>query len=303
MDRRFDIDILRIVSSFGIIWFHSGIFGHEISSSALICYLILSGYLSHFDKKRSFSESFVYRFNRLMVPWLFWFFVYGILNIIRGKTFLPEQFGFFVGILHGTSIHLWYVPFIFTLLLFFDFIKKFFSKKQLSVLSSLFAIAVLLATPLWRSFSFELGYPFAQYFHAIPAFFVGIFFQLQESIHCKVILSIFIALIFVSLSVSDFSGVGLPYLIGIFSCSVLIGKEHLMFLKCVILKSNILSRSISVFSKASFGVYLVHVALLSVAKNIFNIQGIFLPFFVFVAAYFIIIVLFKVNAKFFKVLA
>ena len=302
MNRRFDIDILRIVSSFGIILFHSGIVWNEISSSALICYLILSGYLSHFDKKRSFSESFVYRFNRLMVPWLFWFFVYGILNIIRGKTFLPEQFGFFVGILHGTSIHLWYVPFIFILLLFFDFIKKLFSKKQLSVLSSFFAVAILLATPLWRNFSFELGYPFAQYFHAISAFFVGIFFLLQESIHYRAAQSIFIALIFVSLSVSVFSGVGLPYLIGIFSCSILISKEHLRFLKCVILKSKILSRSILVFSKASFGVYLVHVALLSVSKNIFHIHGIFLPLFVFVAAHFLVIVLVKANANFSKVL-
>ena len=46
MRKRADIEFLRVLSTFGIVWFHSGVFGHEFAYSGLIVFLILSMYLA-----------------------------------------------------------------------------------------------------------------------------------------------------------------------------------------------------------------------------------------------------------------
>lgn len=298
MSRRLDIDIIRILSSFGIIWFHTGIFGHQISYSALICYLIISGYLAGYDNSLSFRNHFKIRFKRLIVPWAFWFIFYGAFNLAKGERFLPENYNFFIGVLHGTSIHLWYIPFIFLFLVIFDFSKMFLSRSQMSLFSACFSVLYLSLLPFWREFSLELGYPYAQYVHAIPGFFIGIFFQLYSSI--KNILSrfLFFSLLLISISLAFYGDFGFAYFFGIIVSSALMLKERLKFLNSFLIKKITATNYLVATSSASFGVYFCHVFIISISKNIFHINGIFLPIIVFIASYLVILTSIKLMPKY-----
>jgi len=298
MSRRLDIDIIRILSSFGIIWFHTGIYGHQFSYSSLICYLIISGYLAGYDNSLSFKNHFKVRFERLIVPWAFWFIFYGAFNLTKGKTFLPENYNFFIGVLHGTSIHLWYIPFIFLFLVIFDFSKMFLSKSQMSLFSACFSVLYLSLVPFWREFSLDLGYPYAQYIYAVPGFFIGIFFQLYTSINTILSRFLFFSLLLISVFLVFYCDGSFAYFFGIFASSILILNEHLKFLNRFLIKNIIGANYLVAISSASFGVYFCHVFIISISKNIFHISGIFLPIIVFIVSYFIILTLIKLMPKY-----
>ena len=104
-ERRQDIEILRVFSVFGIVWYHSNVVGGDYAYSGLIFFVILSAYLSG-PAKLDFRLDFLMRAQRLLVPWLIWYFVYGLVNVIRGRPLVDTSNGLIAGILQGPSIHL-----------------------------------------------------------------------------------------------------------------------------------------------------------------------------------------------------
>ena len=107
------IELLRIVAAFGIIWFHSKLpeFG-IVSYGGLVIFLTFSSYFAAIAPI-SRPDYLLRLGKRLLLPWAAWWLVYGALNLADHRPLLLPHHDITLGVLTGTHIHLWYLPFIF----------------------------------------------------------------------------------------------------------------------------------------------------------------------------------------------
>lgn len=270
--RRQDIEILRILSAFGIVFFHAN--GSNVAYAALIIFAILSMFLSGTEKKKVTVELVSKRFKRLIIPWVVWFVIYGLINLVRQKEFFPVGSGVVSGILAGSSIHLWYMPFIFGCILLFDVIKNNFSRIFISIASPLLAAIILFFTPIWREASIELGAPLAQYAHAMAAIFIGISFSYIGSQNKYISTFLLFLIISSAIIALPFSGVGLTYLIAILCSLLLITK----------LGERCQKIDFYPLSQCMLGVYFIHIAIMRLVGKFFLGQGILIPIVTFITS-------------------
>jgi hypothetical protein len=256
MGKRQEIELLRIVSAFGVVWFHSSDLGKDIAYSGLISFLLLSLYFS--AKSGSNQKPVLARVRRLLVPWIIWLFFYGALNVIFHKPFIKTDNGLIAGILAGSSIHLWYMPFIFTATVIFDFIKKYVNGTILVYICSILAVLTFVMTGFWRPWSLELGYPWAQYAHAFAGILVGVVFANSGSVKRPVAAGLMVlTLIAVALFGCNAAGIGVPYLLGITAAMlVLLPRWNLHA-----------AVNIQALSECTLGIYLSHIFWLMVIRK------------------------------------
>ncbi|NJK36307.1 MAG: acyltransferase family protein [Oscillatoriales cyanobacterium SM2_3_0] len=275
---RQDIEVLRLISALGIVWYHSGARGANIGYSGLIFFVILSVFLvSH--KKISIQK----RARRLLLPWLIWFVFYGVLNKITDEPFVNLKNGFLPGILAGSLIHLWYLPFIFIVLVTIDVIKNIFSSSTLAHTGAILAIILLIFSDQWREPTIALGYPWEQYAHATPAVLIGLFFRGFDQIGTKLRTFLLLLILFASIHSTVFSSVGIPYTIGAIAFSSI-----LLYPLPIPERFNIIN-----MSKLSLGIYLIHPFLLMVAHKLSLHPGILLSIIIFLASSLLIWILTK----------
>ncbi|MFH0974671.1 MAG: acyltransferase family protein [Spirochaetota bacterium] len=268
MKYRQDIELFRILSAFGIVWFHSHLKGADIGYSGLVFFIILSVYLS------GDGHNVIQRLKSLLLPWLSWSLFYGFVNFIIDKPFIDTDNGFITGLLAGSKIHLWYLPFMFFILILFDLIKKNSTVLKIGYSAVCIALISLLSVFLWRDFTNALGAPWAQYSHALPAVFVGAYFWAFNKLTSIFQFHKFIMLLFLLAAVININitGVGISYTIGI-----------LMFFPIIFfppwLNFNFNIRNIS---ELTLGIYLLHPFIYMVFFK-FNVNlGYFLPLAVFI---------------------
>ncbi|UCD53437.1 MAG: acyltransferase [Phycisphaerales bacterium] len=113
------IDGLRILAAVGIVWFHTDgapyrYIGYTGLPIFLLIFFSLITHRSGTDPARYFFKR---RWNRLVMPWLFWSLLYGALRIIKGAC-SGEASSFqamlsLETVLAGTHVHLWYLPYAF----------------------------------------------------------------------------------------------------------------------------------------------------------------------------------------------
>jgi len=114
-----NIDRLRILAAIGIVWFHTenAPYRHIAYAGLPIFLLIFCSLLTSHGKDVSTGEFFKRRWNRLMLPWLFWSAVYGLCRVAKafftGHAEPIESMFSAETLLAGTSIHLWYLPYAF----------------------------------------------------------------------------------------------------------------------------------------------------------------------------------------------
>lgn len=270
--KRQDIELLRIISTFAIVWYHSGAIGHEISYGGLIIFVLLSMYLAG-QSNYSGNHPYLRKFERIIIPWSIWFVIYGLVNVLLHKPIIPLHNGIFAGILSGSSIHLWYMPFIFGCLLLFDIVKRHASKSLIAWLSAVLTTTILGSTPFWRLESIQLGEPLAQYAHALAAVTLGIFFSYLSILHGRYQIFLLFIIVISALSAIPYTGVGIPYLIGIFAGSILVYRPLLN--KLWIFTGS--SFDFSSISQYTLGIYFVHVLILTVLEKTHFFYGIYLP--------------------------
>lgn len=164
------IDLLRIVAAFAVVAFHAGLQPREAFYGGLIVFLALSPMYemgANLSRRRSSGELA----TTFLVPLAFWFPVYGVVNLARGRPFVPDNG--LLGILAGPSIHLWFLPFMFAVLVVLNQLKH----EQWRV--PLFACAIvampgLAATsPLWSDSDWLSRAPLGQWVHASAAVCAG----------------------------------------------------------------------------------------------------------------------------------
>lgn len=267
---RQDIETLRIISAFGIIWFHAGINpGWAESYAGLMVFIILSVF---FTMQGSSSRSLYQRMERLLIPWAVWFVIYGLLNVITGNPFLESSGNLVMAILAGTKIHLWFLPFIGGVTLALVICKRLLSLSAMAITGVVVA-CVLICSLGWIK-HYEFGRPFDQYVNALPAVFVGVFYGGFSALNRQMkILCLGLLIAALTLGYYVFYGkVNIAYLLSCLSCLLLLvpaGKIPFPF-------------TVSAVSKLMFGVYLVHPLTLGVLRKLQVAEGALLPLAAFV---------------------
>jgi len=299
-NRNYNLEILRIISCFGIVLLHGadGSLVKDIGFSCLIIFMLISSYL--LIPQKNYSSFFSKRVDRLMIPWLFWFFVYGLLHIINGTSFLPATGNIVSAILYGTRMHLWYLPFIFItsviIVFYYNMVEQHsILKKYNWVIFMLLSIVILIISPLWRPWSSDLGVPWSQWFLIFPAVFIGLTISNMNhhsSNYWKIILYvIIIILISTWLTLSDQHNVGIRYLFG-----------FIFFVSAIYLKFDISSHSkiIMKLSNCTYGIYLIHPLIYSIEKKLGFSDNFIVPFLTYSLSLLIIIIANKIPGPFIK---
>lgn len=243
------VELLRILSAFGIVAYHAQAPYHDIAYSGLIAFLVLSPMLDvYFNWDREKSQVLLAR--SLLIPWVFWMVIYGVFNLVQHKPFLT---GGWIGIFYGTSAHLWFLPFMFIALAILGRIKPRFPR-TLFWSSTIIATALFATVSLWRPVSLNWLAPFPQWIHATPAILVGVVLGLTGKMGARSLAALI--LLAVALIVADIAclpDVGTPYTIGV----ILAGAA--VWYGSILLPSN---WNVQPVSACMMGVYLSHVLIL-----------------------------------------
>jgi len=283
MAKKQEIEVLRIMGAFGIVWFHSLNWGREIAYSGLIVFLIISMYFAVKSKR---DNLIVKRMERLLIPWAFWGVIYGVLNIMQQRPFLITGNGIVAGLLTGTSIHLWYIPFVFISIAFFSVLRKFLPEKVLVYGSFSLMCIVFITTQFWRPWSLQAGIPWAQHIHSLPGVLFGVFIGLRKDYKKRntALLIILVSFIIVLFSRS-FPEVSVTYLIGIALTSIAILPEW-NFPSVV---------RVDWISECTYGIYLVHIGWLMFIKRFDITMEIMLPVLVFILSLITVLIIKKIT--------
>lgn len=300
--RNYLIEILRIISCFGIVYDHGNdaSWAQEIGDICLIIFLFISVYfLSPQNNYRIFISK---RITRLLIPWVFWFIFYGLLRIINGGIFLPIKGDIISSVLNGTRSHLWYLPFIFiisilTVFYYNQIENRLFFKKINILLFILLSITLLCLMPLWRPWSLTLYPPWGSWFLAFPAICISISLASMNKYHSK--RSIVILFLIIILLIAGFWAIttrwdltlGRPYFFAIIIISIAL---YLNF------NLSKYSRNIMYFSNFTFGIYLIHPLLYAIGKKIGFDGNFYIPFVIYFLSLIIILIANKIPIQFVK---
>ncbi|MFS2137455.1 acyltransferase family protein [Duganella sp. Dugasp56] len=272
--RRQEIEVLRIVSAFGIVWFHNiAIPGQDIGYAGLVAFIIISMYFATLGSTP--PKPVAQRARVLLLPWLVWFIFFGCLNLAKHEPFVPLDHGLVAGVLLGSSVHLWYLPFIWIVIVLFDRVKRPLGERTLAYGSVTLALCLLLSCRLWRGPSLALNYPYAQYMHAAAAVFLGVFFAnckvLARPVQLALVAAVLLTIVWFTLSMR---GIGVPYLLGVSAAAVTLLPEWQLPP----------SFNVSGLSECTLGIYLCHVFWLKLLPKLVPMPQMVLPCVVFVAS-------------------
>jgi peptidoglycan/LPS O-acetylase OafA/YrhL len=173
------VDVVRLVSVVGIVWFHLKAPGSEIAYAGLPILLLLSIALPVMNSKDGplYGEA-VRRGRRLILPWVFWSAFYALLALgiaLRKQQFhLPEGHTYWM--LIGSNIHLWYLPFAYfatliTLALQRQLVR-FRGRDTCIALTLLGGVTLLGSSMVARAWRFEA--PFGQWTYSIATLPFGL---------------------------------------------------------------------------------------------------------------------------------
>lgn len=250
---RQDIEILRIASAFGIVWFHAGRDVWGIGYGGLVVFLILSSFFStaRSGKRSTIRQILSRRASRLLVPWALWMVLYGIRNHFIDRDLVETDRGWFNGVLAGTQIHLWFLPYAFAAGVVLDLLAPRANLAWLGRICALAAVAILGTISLWWPWAVSHGYPTQQYCHAAAALLIGVFLACAPRVG-RAWLPVLVVVVLGSAAAQLHwhpQCVGAPYLTGAGLCA------------WILLKPPTLPAWLDVtpISHCTFGIYLSHV--------------------------------------------
>lgn len=254
------IELVRILAAFAIVWFHSKAPGSEISYSGLSAFLMLT-MLFEVGGNWSRPTRIVNLTRKLLVPWAFWFLVFGVINLARGHSFMPLDYcgGWISGILAGSSIHLWYIPFIFSILIALAAIKQSIDRRLVFWIAMVATVVNLATVGRWEPWSQHVGYPVAQWMQASTAVLIGLLIGLRSSTRWGTeALAGALILLAAAWVIYPTKGVALPHLVAASVLLVTLRWGHRIPT----------SPTMQTLANATFGIYLCHPIFLGAAKQL-----------------------------------
>ncbi|MCT2400589.1 acyltransferase [Novosphingobium mangrovi (ex Huang et al. 2023)] len=249
------VEALRVLSAFGIVVFHGGGEWAPLAYTGLIVFVALSPMIdANYNWERIRPTAALAR--SLLLPWAFWMAVYGVFAIVRHKPVLPPDAPI-LGVLMGTSQHLWFLPFIFGVLVVQGSLKQRVPAQTVFVASSLLAFATIASAYLWRPLALTWPVPLPQWAHVAGAVFAGTAIGIAPragrlAYPCLILIGLGLAI----LILKPVSGMTLTYCLGLplTAAAVFFGKR---------LWPD--SLSIQPVADCMLGVYLVHIIILSLS--------------------------------------
>ncbi|HBP03196.1 MAG TPA: hypothetical protein DD677_08680 [Stenotrophomonas sp.] len=254
------IELARVLAAFAIIWYHSKAPGSEISYSGLSVFLMLT-MLFEAGSNWSRPVRIAKLARRLLIPWAFWFLVFGAINLARHKPLMPLDYsgGWVAGVLAGSSIHLWYIPFIFALIVILALIKRFVDRQMLFWLVVMATVVNLATVWQWEPWSRQVGYPLAQWTQASTAVLIGLLMGLHRSTRWGAhALAVALMMVAATWVLSSLPGVALPHLIAALVLLAALRWGHRIPTLTVM----------QTLANATFGIYLCHPIFLGAAKQL-----------------------------------
>lgn len=172
------LEVLRIVSAGGVIWFHMETTPyHRVAYAGLVFFLITSVVLTVRSKHAEEPGRYLLRRTRLLlVPWLGWFVIYAVLKMAVGKPVMPPGSGILAGILSGPWIGLWYLPFTLIISAVVVGLRSVLATGRIGLRLIVWlpvSVCSLVAVAAIRESSI-LIYPWAQWLQAAPSLPIGL---------------------------------------------------------------------------------------------------------------------------------
>ena len=204
---RQEIEILRLLCALGIVWLHAGVLGSHVGMAGSVVFAALSVYLSGTKK------TVLQRGQRLLIPWVLWSLVYGAVAIAQSRPPLNFDNGVIAGILRGPAYHLWYLPFIFTVLIILAPYKRKVSPQVQAWTGAVGALASLLTFRFWFPESESWDLPWSHYVRILPAAFFGLFLSRAGKLSRWHGRSMMVLIWLATLTLPS-AGIGLAYKVG-----------------------------------------------------------------------------------------
>ncbi len=163
--RNASVDYLRFLGALGIVLFHMGLPGAWVGLAALPMFVTL---IVFYGLDRPLAA----HARRLLIPWVIWSVVYGcgkLAQMILEGTSFGSEFAPWM-IMTGTSLHLWFLPFVFLFLVFAQQLQA--AIEPLVFRMTLWPVLVSVAV-LWIGGAVVLPIPLPQWCSVIPAALAG----------------------------------------------------------------------------------------------------------------------------------
>jgi peptidoglycan/LPS O-acetylase OafA/YrhL len=275
MPKRPDIECLRLLSALGIVWFHAGSSGIALAYSGLVVFLVLSVALGGRSGAPD-GATLRRRALRLLRPWSVWFVLYAAFNVARGLPALPLEHGLAAGVLAGPSIHLWYLPFVFGVLVGLDLLRAHLPLRSWSVLAGALALAVLATAPWWRPVTLDLPYPLLQWADAAAPVLVGVFVLGAGQWRRPVALAMAALLVAAAAGLAAFEWSGTPYAVGLAAALWVLLRQPG--------PASHGPAALSALTDCAFGIYLSHSLVFALLLNVPGLPAEALPLAIFALA-------------------
>lgn len=256
--KRQDIELVRIISAFAIIWYHAQAPGRPIAYGGLIVFISLSMYLA--GEKVFSSANVLRRAQRTLVPWAVWFAIYALVNVLLLQRPAMPMYGGVIGtiagVLSGPRIHLWYMPFIFGSLVALDLARLVVSRRVLMWVSAAAYIAILATAAWWRPPTLAVYAPITQYAHAAAGVFLGIFLARSDMLADTLKWLVAVAMAVATAVAWPFDDVAVPYFVGLVVSYPLTTPWTQRF-----------KVDVTTLSACALGIYFIHPLFLTLLEN------------------------------------
>lgn len=246
MQRNQTVEAVRIVAALGIVWFHAKAPGAEYAHGGLTIFVVLALY---FEAVRTHHHLVSGLAAKLLVPWAFFMVVYGAKEMALDRPLFDSE-SLLLGILGGTSPHLWFLPFILAALLLLIGADRLLARRAVAVGAAFGTMGMVLMQHLWAPWSREMGVPIVEYAYALGPALFGVALARTREGGAWVIVPLVI------------SGTGL---VANGQWVLLLGAGAVLI---AVFMPWRLPVNVEWLSSAMFGVYLVHPLALSVLKPI-----------------------------------
>jgi len=254
------LEYLRDVSAFGVVWFHMrDEWDRSIGYAGLFAFAMITTFLACSSAKRHPLGKYARdRFQRLIVPWIFWSIFYIALRSALSAQLKLRSTGDVLEpamLLGGGHTVLWYLSFMYLVsMLVFGLvaITSRYSRLGLSIFYLAISVCIVTLVPkLWASTA--LSYPFAQWLGVAPAVFIGLAaasaVEIQsERVRFKTLLAIAITIVASTIYQSR---------LGLESGTISLCLGALGFILSLLIKLPE-SRLINGLSALTLGIYVLH---------------------------------------------
>ncbi len=173
------IELLRLLASLGIVWFHVGAVGSSIAYGGLPLFtILLIAFATTNANDRSWFRVVQKRAVRLLIPWLVWSGIYAMANVMDAaysNQAIQSEFHFWM-LFTGPAIHLWFLPFAFVTSVLASILSchvhTYLRERSFLVLCTMLPVLSFTAAKLLEEYEFTI--PLPQWIFVLPSVCLGL---------------------------------------------------------------------------------------------------------------------------------